>query len=88
MPKAIVMSKVKVFEENAWNAFVLEHRKFDFAKSWLQLVPRQKFRLISSFYPDLVSRIHVQMRLIGNFGLNTSIPWAETTDSIISFISK
>ena len=54
--KAIIMSKVKVFEENAWNAFVLEHRKFDFAKSCLELVPPQKFWSISNFYPGLVGR--------------------------------
>ena len=71
--KAIVMSKVKVFEENGWNAFVLKQYKFGFAKSCSELVPPQKLWSISSFYPDLVSRLHVQTRLVGNFGLNASI---------------
>ena len=47
--KAVVKSKIKVLEENAWNAFVLEHRSFDFAKSCLELVPPQKFWSISSY---------------------------------------
>ena len=70
------MSKVKVFEENAWNAFVLEHIKSDFAKSCLEHVPPQNFWSISSFYPDLVGRHHVKIRLTDNFefGLNASIP--------------
>ena len=76
----VVKSKIKVFEENAWSAFVFEHPSFDFAKSCLQLVPPKKFWSISSCYPDLVCRLHVQTRLMGNFGLNTSIPWATTTD--------
>ena len=51
-------------------------------------MPPQKFWSISSYYPDLVCRLHVQIRLMGNFGLNTSIPWATTTDSAICFICK
>ena len=62
-----------MFEENATNAFVFEHPSLDFAKSWLELVPLQKFWTISSFYPDQVCRLHVQIRLMGNFGLNTPI---------------
>ena len=62
-----------MFEENAWSAFVLEHPSFDFAKSCLELVPPQKFWSIFSYCPDLVCRFHVQIRLMGNFGLNTSI---------------
>ena len=68
-----------------WSAFVLEHPGFGFAKSCLE---PQKFRSISSRYPDLVCRLHVQIRLIGNFGLNTSIPWATTTGSTICVICK
>ena len=86
--KAVVKSNIKVFEENVWSAFVLEHPRFDFAKSCLELAPPEKFWLISSYYPDLVCHLHVQIRLMGNFGLNTSIPWATTTDSTICFICK
>ena len=77
-----------MFEKNASSAFVPEHSSFDFAKSCLELVPPQKFWSISSYYSDLVCRLHVQIRLMGNFGLNTSIPWAKTTDSAICFICK
>ena len=69
--KAIVKSKIKVSEENARNAFVLKHRSFDFAKSCLELVPPQKFWSIPIFYLDLVCRLHVLIRGMGNFGLNT-----------------
>ena len=69
-------------------AFVHEHPSFDFAKSSSELMPPKKFWSICSSYPGLVCRLHVQMRFIGNFGLNTSIPWATATDSIICFICK
>ena len=77
-----------MFEEKAWSAFVLEHPGFDSAMSCLELVPPQKVWSISSHCPDLVCRLDVQTRLMGNFRLNTSIPWATTTDSIIWFICK
>ena len=67
---------------------VLEHRKFDFVKSCLELVPPQKFWSIPSFYPDLVGRLHVQIRLKGDFDLNAGFPLAKTTDSTICFICK
>ena len=54
----------------------------------LELVPPQNFWSISSHYPDLVCRLHVQIRLMGNFGLNTRIPWATTTGSTICVICK
>ena len=62
--KAIVNTKIKVFEKNAFDAFVLEHPSLDFAKSCLERVPPQKFWSISSFYPDRVCRLHVQVRLL------------------------
>ena len=77
-----------MFEENAWSALVLEHPCFDFAKSCLNLCLFKKFWSISSSYPDLVCRLHVQIRLMGNFCLYTSIPFAKTTDSTICFICK
>ena len=83
-----LQSQKLVFEENTWSAFVLEHPSFDFVMSCLELVPPQKFWSISSYYIYLVCRLHVQISLMGNFGLNTGIPWATTTDSTICFICK
>ena len=77
-----------MFEENAQNAFVLRHTGFDFAKSCSERVPPQKFCSISGYYSDLVCCLLVQIRLIGNFGLNVSMPWATTNDSSNWFIYK
>ena len=43
---------------------------------------------IANQFPDLVSRLHVQVRLMGNFGLNGSLPWLQNTDGAICFICK
>ena len=42
--------------------------------------PPQKFWPKPDSYPDLVSQLHVQVRLIGNFGLNAEVPWFYGTE--------
>ena len=44
--------------------------------------------LVVNQFPDIVSRIHVQVRLMGNSGLNGSLPWLQNTDGAICFICK
>ena len=40
---------------------------------------------IADIFPDLVARRHVQVRLMGNFGLNGGIPWLAKTDGSLYF---
>ena len=37
---------------------------------------------------DLVSRLHIQIRLMGNFGLNAGVPWLLGTPGALCFICK
>ena len=88
--KAIVRSKIKVLKKMRGVLLFSSTPScvFAFAKSCLELVPPKKVWSISSYYSDLVCRLHVQTRLVGNFGLNTSIPWATTSDSSIASSAK
>ena len=45
-----------------------------------------RFWPLANQFPHLVSRMHVQVRLMGNFGLNGSLPWLQNTDGAICFI--
>ena len=47
------------------------------------LMTFQRLKLVA-----LVSQLHVQVRLMGNFGLNGSLPWLQNTDGAICFICK
>ena len=47
-----------------------------------------RFWSLANQFPDLVSRMYVQVRLMGNFGLNGSLPWLQNTDGAICFICK
>ena len=48
----------------------------------------QQFWLIADEYPDLVTRLHMQARLMGNFGLNESVPGLKDTKGALCFICK
>ena len=86
--KAIVKTKIREFEENAWIDFVQKHPSFKFARTCLDNVSPHKFWFISNQYPDLVSRLHVQIRLLGNFGFSAELPWASKADDALCFICK
>ena len=46
------------------------------------------FWLISDQYLDLACRLHVQIRLMGNFRLNGGIPWITDTDDALCFVCE
>ena len=46
---------------------------------------KERFWPIADRYPDLVSRLHVQIRLMGNFGFNGGVPWLTNTDGELCF---
>ena len=58
------------------------------AQACLENVSPHKFWSISELHKDLVSRLHIQTRLMGNFGLNGGIPWLCNTDGAICFLCK
>ena len=86
--KTIVMRKINELEEKAWNDFVYGHPNMQIAQACLENVSPQKFWYISEQHPDLVSRLHIQTRLMGNFGLNGGIPWLSNTDGAACFPCK
>ena len=81
-------TKILEFEENAWIDFVQKHPSFKFARTCLDNVSPHKFWSISDQYPDLVCRLHVQIRLMGNFGFRAKLPWASKADDALCFICK
>ena len=48
----------------------------------------QQFWSIADEYPDLVTRLHTQAGLMGNFGLNASVPWLKDTEGALYFTCK
>ena len=86
--KLIVKRKIKDYEENAWLSFVNDHPNFQIARSCLANLSPEKFWAITAEYPDLVCRLHVQIRMMGWLGLNGGIPWLLNTDGALCFVCK
>ena len=82
------MRKIHEFEEKAWNDFIYGHSNMQIAQAGLENVSLHKFWSTSEQHPDLVSRLHIRTRLMGNFDLNGGIPWLCNTDGAICFLSK
>ena len=57
-------------------------------QSCLENLSPFRFWSIANQFPDLVIRMHIQVRLMGNFGLNSSLPWLQNSDGAICFICK
>ena len=53
----------------------------------LNTSPRQVWSLADD-YLDLVSRLHIQVRIMGNFGFNEGVPWLSHTQGALCFICK
>ena len=49
-------------------------------------MPPHHFWSLADEYPDLVTRMHTQVMLMGKFGLNGSIPWLKDTEGTLCFI--
>ena len=43
---------------------------------------------MADHFPDLFSRLHVQVRLMGQFGLSGGIPWLRDSDGAFCFVCK
>ena len=88
--KRIVRYKIQVFEGDAWSKFCNSHPDMHVVQSCFENMSIQQFWSIADEYLDLVTRLqlYTQAMLMGNFGLNASVPWLKDTEGALCFISK
>ena len=67
-------TKIREKECDDWHRFCLDHPGMQVGQSCLKNVPLEQFWSLADSYPDLVSQLHAQVRLMGNFGLNATVP--------------
>ena len=72
--KSIVKTKILEKDADDWFRFGSDHPSMRVAQRCLQNISPYQFWSIADRYPDLVSHLHVQIRLMGNFGLNEGVP--------------
>ena len=80
--------KVHENQNEVWSDFCLKHPDFKQAYDCLDNVPPDHFSSLANHYSDLVSQLHVQVRIMGNFCLNGGIPRLTNTEGATCFVSK
>ena len=84
--KSIVKAKIRKSEVNTWKNFVIANPSYKLVETCLYLVSPQMFWSISNQYPDLVTRLHVHIGLMGNFGFSACVPWTIRSDESLCFV--
>ena len=69
--KKCIQSKENVY----WTEFAISHESVSKNVSAFAEVTFETFWSITSEYPDLVPKRNLQLRLMGNLGLQSGIPW-------------
>ena len=82
--------KTEILEKEQMIGFVfaVTIQVCEWLKHVLRTFPPYQVWSIADCYPDLVSCLHVQIRLMGNFGLNGGAPWLTNTDAELCLFAK
>ena len=86
--KRIVRDRIRVFENDAWLQFCDNHPDIHTIQTCFENISPPDFWSLADEYPDLVTRLHTQPRLLGSSGLNGSVPWLKDTEGALCFICK
>ena len=78
--ETIVTTKVRDLENRLWLEFCSGHPNMHVAQDCSENVSPSKLWSLADFYPDLVSCLYTQVRLMGNLCLNGGIPWLFKTE--------
>ena len=81
-------SRIREKEVSEWKIFCDEPPNMQIIQAVFDHLTPSKFWSITDHYPDLVSRLHIQIWLMGNFGLNAGVPWLHGTLGALCFICK
>ena len=86
--KNFVRDNILHFEKSAWHRYCETHLEMLIASSCLENVTPFHFWSLADHFPDSISRLHVQVRLMGQFGLSGGIPWLRDSDGAVCFVCK
>ena len=86
--KLLMKSGIRGKEISDWKIFCADHPNMQITQAVFDHLTPSKIWSITDHYPDLVSRLHVQIRLMGNFGLNATVQWLRGPTGALCFICK
>ena len=86
--KRVVRDRIQVFENDAWLQFCNNHPDMHIIQTCFENISSSAFWSLADEYPDLVTHLHTQARLLGSFGLNGSVPRLKDMEGALCFICK
>ena len=86
--KSIVKTKIREKENDEWLSYCQDHPDMHVAQACLLNTPPRQFWSLADDYTDLVSRLHMQVRIMGKFGFSGGVPWLSHTQGALCFICK
>ena len=81
-------TKILKKEVDNWYVFCIHYTSIHVAQACLENISPDQFWSIADLYLDLVRPFHVQIRLMGNFGINGGVPWLTNTDGELCLLCK
>ena len=69
-------------------AILRHHPDIHIIQTCFENISPPVFWSLADEYPDLVTCLHAQARLMGSFGLNGSAQWLKDTEGALRFICK
>ena len=84
--KKNVTGKILAFESERSSQFCKAHPDMRVTQAYFENMLSRHFWSLTGEYPDLVTGMHTQVRLMGNFGLNGSVPWLKDKEGTLCFI--
>ena len=86
--KKLIERKICVAESEKWHMFCAGRPKFSLAGAAFTHISSYQYWSLTSDYPDLVKYFHLQMRIMGNFGLNGGVSWLEGINGCVCYICQ
>ena len=82
--------KIKILgkEVHSWYLFCTHHPSMRVVQACLENIFPDEFWYTADLYSDLVRHLHLQIRLIENFGIDGGVPWFTNTDAELCLLCK
>ena len=73
--KCTLRNRISIFENSLWETYTENHSYMSLFHQTFTGISPSNYWKITSLYPDLVPKVNIQLRLTGNYGLQSGLPW-------------
>ena len=86
--RELLSLRIAAHENNAWTEYASVHQDIEILDKTFSCMTNNEFCEIVDRIPDLAFKRNLQIRLMGNFGLQYGAPWLRKSDSLTCLLCK